>query len=193
MRTPCCSGNIFTVVGETPRGGFEACADAMGVDRGHMSFATLRKALPPDYVSFLAGRAAMQSLRDDYGLPVVSYSTSLSDPLIFRRQLKHWLRGAGGRSASLGAELLPAELSLAEPGPIPGPDRASMEEQVAATQHAVELELEGVAPPPSSGLPGLATIEPPVMLSEVSFRELEHSCGGGFTQSVLEDGAHDWL
>ena len=190
MRVACCSGNIFTVVGETPRGGFDACADAMGVDRGHMSFATLRKALPPDYVSFLAGHAAMQSLRDDYGLQVVSYSTSLSDPVRYRRQLQHWMRGAGGRSAALGVEL---------GAPTEGDAVAAVTRAGGALDHVSSVPPPPLPPPPqpSSPLPrgrsGFGALSEAVELTEASFRELEHSCGGGFTQSVLEPHAHDWL
>ena len=40
---------------------------------------------------------------------------------------------------------------------------------------------------------GFGALSEAVELTEASFRELEHSCGGGFTQSVLEPHAHDWL
>eukprot|EP00966_Prymnesium_polylepis_P147688 3411837-Prymnesium_polylepis.1 len=72
----------------------------------------MRKALPPAYVSFLAGSAALDSLRRDYGLPVLSFSQAQADLPAARRQLQHWRRGAGGQSPSLGLALTPPPAEL---------------------------------------------------------------------------------
>ena len=228
MRVPCCEGNIFTIVGESPRGGLDACMSAMGVDAGHMSFSTLRKALPPVYVARLAGLAAMQSLRDDYGIPVESYAASLEDPVGARRRLQHWRRGAGGLSASAGISLGAPSHTL---------DEASVGGDLQATSPSVGTDDLPAIPrasgspltaPWASGASDVAS-DPPmpganaqslvrssdvgvrhtaevtvsqrqlmavtgvVTLSETGFREVEHSYGGGFTQSVMEEGAYDWL
>ena len=56
----CCEGNIFAVQGATPVGGTAAqMASAMGLDSGHMPFARVVKALPPAYMAYCTGLAAM--------------------------------------------------------------------------------------------------------------------------------------
>ena len=195
FQVPCCAGNIHTVVGESPKGGLEAAAAAMGLDVGHMPFSHMRKALPPAYVSFLAGSAALDSLRRDYGLPVLSFSQAQADLPAARRQLQHWRRGAGGQSPSLGLALTPPSGEPVGSGrerqpkcsPI-GHAEASNAPEFARAQCLVEGGA-GESPPPTAeaAVPGV------VRLSEESFREIEYTVGGGFTQSVQGAGAVDWL
>ena len=57
MRVPCCSGNTYAIMGDAPRRcTADECADAMGLDRGHMPFGRMAKAIPPAYASDLLGQ-----------------------------------------------------------------------------------------------------------------------------------------
>ena len=48
--TPCCEGNMFIPIGESPwRCTAAECASAMGVDAGHMPYDRLAQAVPPAY------------------------------------------------------------------------------------------------------------------------------------------------
>ena len=101
---PCCEGNIFTVVGSSPASGTVAdCAAAMGLDFGHMTYAEMAQAVPPDYASFAFGQAVEHELRSDFGLVAVpTYDEVLADPAAAKRVLQHLLRGSGGVAADQG-------------------------------------------------------------------------------------------
>jgi hypothetical protein len=121
---PCCCGNIFSVIGDTPAfGSVEQNARAMGMDPGHMSFARMRKALPPAYISYVVGQMAMHRLRTYYGLPVVSFDVMRRSPARHVGLLRHWRRGAGGASPSMGLSMVggPADLAIAVCDAAPGP------------------------------------------------------------------------
>ena len=106
MRTPCCRGNLFAVMGDAPRRSTVAeCARAMGLDHDHMPYSRMSKAIPPAYASDILGQIARHVLRVRFGLPVRSYDEALSDFPQARRELSHWLRGAGGVSSTQGLEL----------------------------------------------------------------------------------------
>ena len=49
----------------------EQCAHAMGLDVGHMGYASMANALPPAYISYVFGQMAMHVARERYGILLV--------------------------------------------------------------------------------------------------------------------------
>ena len=106
----CCRGNIFTVMGSSPSAGSVGDnAAAMGIDASHMSYAGLAQAIPPDYATFVFGQAVMHTLRTRFGFEVPTFDEHLAHPRESARRMMHWLRGAGGTSASQGVEFTPVD------------------------------------------------------------------------------------
>ena len=107
MHVACCDGNIFAVQGATPVGGTEAqMAMSMGLDPGHMPFARVAKALPPAYMAYCTGLAAMHVVSQRFGFAPVSYDAFLAAPGVSRRRMAHLLdEGAGGMSPHTGVSL----------------------------------------------------------------------------------------
>ena len=103
--TACCSGNLWSVQGDEPRGCtlFE-CAVAMGVDSDHMDYRGLARATPPAYGEYIFGQAAMRAVERRFGLKAITFDDYLANPERSRRQMSHWLRGVGGVSPDQGVE-----------------------------------------------------------------------------------------
>ena len=102
-RQPCCQGNIFAVQGTSPwRCSAAECADAMGVDRGAMSYDRLAQSLPPSYTELIFSQMCMSAARDRFGTPAITFDDMLERPASARRELATWLRGAGDVSPSAG-------------------------------------------------------------------------------------------
>ena len=108
-RRPCCGGNTFAVQGTTPwRCTAAQCAEAMGVDEGHMEYERLAQAIPPAYSQLVFSQMCMAIARERFGAPAITYDDMVREPTRTRRLLAHWLRGAGGESPAAGLELVAA-------------------------------------------------------------------------------------
>ena len=114
LRVPCCQGNIYPVMGQSPsRSSLAENARAMAIDVGHMSFARMAKAIPPAYSAFIHGSIMRHVLWTKYGLRVPSWREAQADLPKARRDLAFWMRGGGGPSPSMGVEFYGPENSLA--------------------------------------------------------------------------------
>ena len=108
-RRVCCDGDIWATQGTSP-----TCGDvvdhalSMGIDPGHMSYADLAQAVPPDYASFIVGQAAEHALRTQYGVQTRSFDELEADPGQAQAEMRHLLRGAGGTSATAGQRFVSA-------------------------------------------------------------------------------------
>ena len=106
MRVPCCRGNTFAVMGGAPRRSTVAqCAEAMGLDIGHMGFDRMAKAIPPAYASYTLGAMVRHVLQTRFGIRALSFDEARSDWPAAQRQMRLWIRGAGGVSPTLGLRL----------------------------------------------------------------------------------------
>ena len=111
VRPPCCGGNIFCPLGASPwRCTSAECADAMGIDEGHMSYERLAQSVPPSYASLRFSQMCMAIAHQRYGVPVITYDELRRRPHAARRELAMWLRGAGDASPTAG-------LGMLRPGP----------------------------------------------------------------------------
>ena len=186
----CCEGNLEAVQGypEGP-GGAERWARAMGIDPDHMPPSELVEAIPPAYAQLIFGQMAMHFAHARYGCPVVTFDEATADPSK-RREVLMWARGAGAmRVGGEQTTLSPAGAS------------ASGETAADATGGSPELEDDHE---PDRLLERQDALERCAGrraewgcvdwgLRESSFRELEYSPGGNFTQVVLDPGAPNWL
>ena len=106
-RGPCCAGNIFAVQGTLPwRCTSVECADAMGVDRGAMTYDRLAQSLPPAYIELVFAQMCMRAAHDRFGAPAITFDAMMERPASARRELAAWLRGAGDASPSAGLSLV---------------------------------------------------------------------------------------
>ena len=80
-------------------------AEAMGVDAGHMTYVELAQAVPPDYGAYFTGCQSLHFCRAKLGMKTFTYSEMLLNPGEAIRNVKFWLRGAGGESPHLGISL----------------------------------------------------------------------------------------
>lgn len=116
-RDACCQGNIFAVVGKTPwRCTADECADAMGMDRGHMSYERLAQSVPPQYSQLVFSQMCMYQAHQKYGVPVITFDDLQAAPSEARRTMAFWLRGAGAAEATLGQLFQPAPSLAQESG-----------------------------------------------------------------------------
>ena len=192
-RWTCCQGNIFSVVGSSPVGGtLEEHASAMGFDAGHTDYGGLAEAIPPVYTSFIFGQAVQHILRTQYGLPVVSYSQMLEDPTRRRSQLRHWRRGGGGTSGSLGMTLQPA---AGDESPAARRTEPDAERKPSSSPLAVGVRLDAEQSSDNGDSLGYGYCVPCAAptLSEACVRELDYSPGGGFDISILGSGVVDFI
>ena len=116
---PCCQGNIFSVTGESPSkqfGTLEECAQAMGVDGGHMSYKTLAQAIPPSYAQLVFAQLCMRQCERWFGVPSITFDERVRRPHWAQQTLAKWLRGAGGERPELGLGLVKAVEARAEGG-----------------------------------------------------------------------------
>ena len=106
--TPCCQGNVFIPIGDSPwRCTSGDCADAMGVDRGHMPYDRLAQAVPPAYSQWVFGQMCMRVVEAEYGCPAFTFDAMRANPAVAKRALARWLVGIGADSPSAGMSLVP--------------------------------------------------------------------------------------
>ena len=217
LRVPCCNGNTFAIQGEAPTGStVDQCAHAMGLDVGHMGYASMAKALPPAYISYVFGQMAMHVARERYGVPSITFDEMLADPAAARRQMYHLLRGAGGTSPQADISLVDAAGSRVRDShrssvsllPVVRQGEGEAEREVAGREPltpslgetASESEGETITSSPTSSGGNAANSamgqhrSPAVWsLAESDFREIDYSFAGDYDQIWLETGARDWL
>ena len=181
----CCVGNLLTVVGKGPVAGTTLAdnARAMGMDVGHMTFGRLRKALPPAFIAYAVGQMVMHHLRTRYGMPVVSYDEMLQEPSRHWAQLRHWQRGAGGTSPSMGLQLESTRRvrSGAAAGAGSEVDAGHAGRSARVAPRASDAEVSEVCESRAVALDADAT------------RELDYTFAGDYDQQMREDGATDFL
>ena len=189
-REPCCRGNIYAVQGKSPwRCTADDCADAMGVDRGAMSYDRLAQALPPAYVELIFAQMCMRAAQDLYGAPAITFDDMLGRPTAARRELSAWLRGAGDASLSAGLAFVGGAAA----------SQAEVEEALAAGDSEMAVAAEAMRSAAVSEAerqraePGIAISTGFDTLGEAEFRELYYSQAGGFQQTWEERGSRDWL
>ena len=177
VQTDCCAGNLHAssmlhaVQGERPLYSTAAeCAAAMGIDEGHMPYAELAQAIPPDYASLVFAQMCMHQAAVEYGAPVITYDQLVARPAWARQQLGLWLRGGGAPEADIGASL-----SASKAMPV-----------VARVDRA-----EGPTGPVAARVAETRVAE--AYLSEVEFRELYHTHAGGFDRVAQRPGEPDWM
>ena len=149
----CCEGNTFALQGTRPwRCTTAECADAMGVDRGHMDYERLAQSIPPDYGQLVFTQMCMARAHAKFGVPVVTFDDFIQRPDESRRLMSRWLRGAGDERPESALELVG-----------PGGD------QMIGSRTAEHSGPEGKAP--GGQIP-----------EDLPFRELFYSHAGGFDQ-----------
>ena len=174
----CCGGNIFAPLGERPwRCTADECAEAMGVDVGHMSYERLAQSVPPAYGQLVFAQMCMHRAHRRYGVPLLTFDEKLQDPAGVARQLAFWLRGAGAEFASPGVMLsgpLGAELAggHGQGGLPPG----SVIEQGAGVEASAEETV-------SNSLEAMQARANADGVAE--FRELFFSHAGGYGQQCV--------
>ena len=184
-RAACCGGNIFAVQGATPwRCTAAECADAMGVDRGAMTYDRLAQSLPPAYVELIFAQMCMRAAHDSFGAPAITFDEMKARPAAARRELAAWLRGAGHDAPSAGLALVGA-LADAETEESLVAHEEEMSQAAEAMRAAAATRAEPTREIRIDG--GAASI------GEVDFRELYYSQAGGYQQVWTEAGTPDWL
>ena len=188
---PCCQGNIFSVTGESPSkqfGTLEECAQAMGVDGGHMSYKTLAQAIPPSYAQLVFAQLCMRQCERWFGVPSITFDERVRRPHWAQQTLAKWLRGAGGERPELGLGLVKAVEARAEGG------SHSIEAGVAAPLVQSTGDRVGAGGAEHSVADAAADGAVPTRLAEA--RELNYTFAGGYTRQWvrpelagrLEDG-----
>ena len=136
---PCCSGNIFSVVGKTPwKCTAEECTAAMGMDPGHMGYERLAQSVPPHYAQLVFSQMCMWQAAEKFGVPAITFDEHRARPSQSMRTLAFWLRGAGASEATLGQLFQPAPEVAIEPA---GTARAEMHVGEGCTRVAEFREL----------------------------------------------------
>ena len=181
----CCSGNLWSVQGDKPLRCTECeCADAMGMDRDHMSYEGMSQAIPPVYSRLVFAQACMRSVEREFGIEAITFDEMEADPGRARRLMAHWIEGAGGASPSQGVE-------FAKP--------------IAAADARAEIAPAGaprVEPSRVSGTPSFSPVHvgrhaggeietaDELTVRAAELRELEYSWAGGYDRAVV--GRSDW-
>ena len=156
---PCCGGNIFSPLGEHPmRCSVEQCADAMGVDVGHMSYPRLAQSIPPDYNRLRYAQCCAAIAKDQFGAPFISFDEMRRRPAWAKREIARWLRGAGDAEPATALEWQ---------------GRAAAPERAGAPRAA----------PAGAGCDGERVFTD----EELVLRELFYSYVGGFDQQCVDD------
>ena len=87
---PCCSGNIFPILGTSPgRCSEEESFAAMGVDLAHMSYSRLAKAILPPFAQHLCGQLTRHILRARFGVDVPHFDLAHEMGPRVARMLNH--------------------------------------------------------------------------------------------------------
>jgi hypothetical protein len=205
-RGPCCAGNIFAVQGTSPwRCTSVECADAMGVDRGAMTYDRLAQSLPPAYIELVFAQMCMRAAHDRFGAPAITFDAMMERPASARRELAAWLRGAGDASPSAGLSLVGGASGPEMKAPPSAEGAAEAVESWTVEAEALEAadvaETAGMTAGACAASTAAAVTEAllPVIgscsspISEVDFRELYYSQAGGYQQVWQAPGAPDWL
>jgi hypothetical protein len=109
MRDCCDVPNLWAVQGDKPlRCTAAECAWAMGLDGSHMDYVGMTQAVPPVYGQWVFAQACMRELEREFGISAITFDEFREQPERSRRQMRHWLRGAGGPSPDQGVELVAA-------------------------------------------------------------------------------------
>ena len=198
-RAVCCEGNIWATQGSSPHyGTLVDHAASMGIDAGHMTYAELAQAVPPDYSSFIVGQAAMHWLSVHYGVESVSLDQLEAGPAEAQATMRHLLRGAGGTSATAGLKFVrassrasievgsqlsesvecPSALVWEEDAtrtsvPLTPSSEVDASHQVSRARWGFEEHVLGRLCRPSSGVSSTAW-----SLTESDFRELDYTHAG---------------
>ena len=183
-RRVCCEGNIHATQGSTCHAGtLTDHAASMGVDVGHMSYAELAQAVLPDYSSFAVGQAAMHVLRTRFGMPVSSFTEMLADPERASTIMRHWRRGAGGTSPSLGLRFEASQ---------PRTQTGTVVEQETAPLRGL---FDDAATPDSVNI-WRPQVEIGMLdrwsLDDAEFRELDYTHAGSYDRAVIWGDAPNW-
>ena len=135
----------------------EQCADAMGIDVGHMSYPRLAQSIPPDYNRLRYAQCCAAIARDRFGVPFISFDEMRRRPAWAKREIARWLRGAGDAEPAAALEWQ---------------GRAAAPERAEAPRTA----------PAGAGCDGERTFTD----EELVFRELFYSYVGGFDQQRVD-------
>ena len=195
----CCAGNTWAVQGDKPfRCTADECADAMGIDRGHMSYEGLTQAVPPVYAQLIFGQACMRAVEQEFAIRPILFDEYEKDPEAAERRMAHLLLGAGGVSPSQGVEFVDAAGAANEPLATKVDDYAPSDRRRPApplreVSHGGSLMLpavQGGSPQYEarySGRHAGGESKPPGTASvrEAELRELEYSWAGGFDAAIL--------
>ena len=160
---PCCQGNIFAVQGSAPwRCTTAECAEAMGMDRDHMTYERLGQSLPPSYTRLVWAQMCMSYAHDRWGVPFITFDEREANPHQANRALAVWLRGAGDGRVDSGVGFTTA---------LGGDEGIKAREAEAVAGYSVVNEA--VAPSDE----------------ESAFREIFYSHAGGFDQQLVRQDA----
>ena len=109
----CCAGNTFALQGTSPwRCTQEQCAEAMGLDVGHMSYERIAQSVPPAYGRLVYSQMCMARAGSRFGVPAISFDEMLADPAGAKRTMARWLRGAGDERPEAALELVSAKAAV---------------------------------------------------------------------------------
>ena len=166
----CCEGNVYAPLGTRPWRCTDAeCADAMGLDDGHMAYDRLAQAVPPAYGQWVYGQMCMQAAHREYGCPIITFDMLMAHPVIARRTLAQWLSGAGDDNPSAGLAF------VGRPARDIGTETANN-------------EVSSLVPDREVAQKGL-----PRGIGEDGFRELYYAHVGGYDQQFVPGGDAAWL
>jgi hypothetical protein len=191
----CCSGNLWAVQGDKPLRCTPAeCADAMGLDRDHMSYESMTQAVPPAFSELIFSQACMRSLAKELNFPVITYDEYEADPAGAERRMSHLVRGAGGASPNQGVEFVQA----CEPCALDEPKLAATASlhpgaRSPGSPPGSEVVASGSTPAYAAVHVGrhaggeIATASADTV-REAELRELEYSWAGGYDASIVGDG-----
>jgi hypothetical protein len=147
----------------------------MGLDAGHMDYAGMSQAVPPVYGQWVFAQACMRELEREFGIVAITYDEMLARPEQSRRQMRHWLRGAGGPSSDQGVELLASREVGAERQPAVEPKGA-----VCTGVAALDGSSPAYAPVFTDGREDAAAAASELTVRDAEVRELEYSWAGEY-------------
>jgi hypothetical protein len=189
----CCRGNTFAVQGDKPwRCTACECAEAMGVDEGHMSYLMLAQSIPPAYGQLIFAQKCMAECHRRYAIPLITFDDLQARKHENLARMRAWLVGAGDADGRGAVQFVPASAASAL---AVGDERAADVE----TEVTVELHGEGSPGREASAQPTYA-VEPGAGGDEVApateervveaeFREIYFTHAGGYAQQI-EGGRH---
>ena len=120
----CCDGNHEAVYGSPVKGAatVEQWADAMGIDRDHMSERGLALAIPPAFAEYMTGQMVMHILHESkWQVPIISYEEAQADPAK-AALLRRWVEGIAPLLAGDKMSVEPATSRCEPCGDVPSGD-----------------------------------------------------------------------